>query len=87
MPGRDGTGPRGVGAMTGRGFGPCAGVNAPNYGVYCGRGFGRAYGRGFGLGFNANFGYNQPADKEVLRAQKDQLEKMIENINKRIEEM
>jgi len=50
MPGRDGTGPRGLGSMTGRGLGYCTGVNAPMVGFGYGRGFGRGYGRGFGLG-------------------------------------
>ena len=31
MPGRDRTGPRGFGPMTGRGFGYCAGYSAPGY--------------------------------------------------------
>jgi len=47
MPGGDGTGPAGLGPMTGRAAGYCAGYPAPGYmnGVG-GRGFGR--GRGFG---------------------------------------
>jgi len=46
MPRGDGTGPMGMGPMTGRGLGYCTGRAAPgnvNYG--CGMGFGR--GRGF----------------------------------------
>lgn len=43
---RDGTGPWGQGAMTGRGLGPCGGARAFGYGPKCvGRGWG---GRGFG---------------------------------------
>ena len=38
MPRRNGTGPLGMGAMTGRGLGACTGVNAPFYGSEFGRG-------------------------------------------------
>ncbi len=41
MPGFDGTGPRGMGPMTGRGMGPCGG----------GYGYGRRGGFGRGRGF------------------------------------
>ena len=49
MPGRDGTGPMGLGAMTGRGAGYCGGRGAAQ-GV--GRGLGRGFrgGRGAGRG-------------------------------------
>ncbi len=40
MPKQDGTGPRGMGPMTGRGMGPCAGAYGPGLGL--GRGYGRA---------------------------------------------
>ena len=46
MPGGDGTGPMGMGPMTGRGAGYCAGYNMPGFAQ--GRGFWR---RGFGRGF------------------------------------
>jgi hypothetical protein len=46
MPGRDQTGPMGMGAMTGRGAGICAGVGMPGYETAGpGRGFGMGYGR------------------------------------------
>jgi len=44
MPAFDGTGPAGMGPMTGRGMGPCN----PNFGG--GYGYGRGMGRGFGRG-------------------------------------
>jgi hypothetical protein len=53
MPRGDGTGPRGLGPMTGRGAGYCAGYAVPGfmnpYGGRLGLGFGcgRGYGRGF----------------------------------------
>jgi len=48
MPGRNQTGPLGMGPMTGRRLGVCGGQPMP-YSGYPGRGQG--YGRGFGLGF------------------------------------
>lgn len=58
MPRGDGTGPLGMGAMTGRGAGYCAGTGVPGYanpfpgrGFWMGFGRGRgAWGRGFGGG-------------------------------------
>ena len=60
MPGGDGTGPMGAGAMTGRAAGLCAGYGTPGYANAVGgrgRGFwgrgcggGRGRGLGFGLG-------------------------------------
>ena len=50
MPGGDGTGPGGIGPMTGRAAGYCAGYSAPGYmNPLGGRGFG-AWGRGGGWG-------------------------------------
>ena len=51
MPGGDRTGPFGLGPMTGRRLGYCAGYNAPGFTIpRYGRGFGRGLGRGFGRG-------------------------------------
>ncbi|MDD5613819.1 MAG: DUF5320 domain-containing protein [Candidatus Omnitrophica bacterium] len=57
MPRGDGTGPMGLGPMTGRAAGYCAGFSTPGYvnsipgrGFGFGRGFGRGRGRGFGFG-------------------------------------
>jgi hypothetical protein len=52
MPGGDRTGPMGMGPMTGRAAGFCAGYNAPGYAnPIPGRGFGRGFwGRGWGGG-------------------------------------
>jgi hypothetical protein len=70
MPGGDGTGPAGMGPMTGRAAGFCAGYPVPCYANpiggrgYWGRGRGRGggRGRGFGRGFGwARAGYGYPA--------------------------
>ncbi len=51
MPRGDGTGPMGMGPMTGRGAGYCNGVAAPGYAdpVEFTRGFGCGFGRGRGF--------------------------------------
>jgi hypothetical protein len=51
MPAGDGTGPSGMGPMTGRGGGYCAGYDLPGYAnPVPGRGFGMGWGRGGGWG-------------------------------------
>jgi len=53
MPSGDRTGPAGMGPMTGRGAGYCAGYSTPGYvnpGFGRGGGFGRGWGKGFGWG-------------------------------------
>jgi len=51
MPGGSGTGPMGMGPMTGRGAGYCAGYPTPGFmNPYGGRGFGMGMGRGMGMG-------------------------------------
>jgi hypothetical protein len=62
MPRGDGTGPGGLGPMTGRAAGYCAGYSVPGYmNPYGGRlglgfGYGRGYGRGFGRGMGRGYG-------------------------------
>ena len=51
MAGGDRTGPNGMGPLTGRGAGYCAGNQVPGYMQSApGRGFGSGFGRGFGFG-------------------------------------
>jgi len=70
MPGGDGTGPGGMGPMTGRAAGFCAGYPVPGYanpiggrGMGMGWGRGRGFGRGFGWG---RAGYGLPAYGAVV---------------------
>lgn len=52
MPRGDRTGPAGMGPMTGRGTGYCAGYATPGFANPAfGRGYGFGYGRGLGWGF------------------------------------
>ncbi len=60
MPRGDRTGPDGMGPMTGRARGYCAGNDRPGFATPAGGrfGYGRRYGRGYGLGreFGRGFG-------------------------------
>jgi hypothetical protein len=66
MPFGNRTGPLGLGPMSGRGMGYCAGYGAPGYmNPAPGRGFGRGgwgrgWGRGFGRGRGRGFGWRSP---------------------------
>jgi hypothetical protein len=66
MPGGDRTGPRGLGAKTGRGLGYCAGYDTPGsafipgYGRGRGRGIAGSYGRGRGRGYGRGWAYREP---------------------------
>jgi len=63
MPGGDGTGPGGMGPMTGRAAGFCAGYSVPGYAnPVGGRGMGMGWGRGFrggGFGRGRGFGWGR----------------------------
>jgi len=66
MPRGDRTGPDGMGSMTGRGLGYCAGYDSPGFtrgtprgGAGYGRGFGRGFRRGNGRGFGGGNRYRQ----------------------------
>ena len=101
MPRGDKTGPQGLGPMTGRAAGNCAGYDVPGYmDPIAGRGRGRNGGRGrrnrrtaTGMPGWARAGAPsaQPAaapEQELfaLRAQAERLEGALKNIKKRIDE-
>jgi hypothetical protein len=59
MPRGDGSGPSGMGPMTGRGMGYCTGNSVPGYANY-GRGsFGAGFGSGFRRGYGRGFGFRR----------------------------
>lgn len=99
MPGFNGTGPLGQGAVTGRGMGRCTGavpadaVPARGFGLGMGRGFGRGRGRGFGpVPMSAWHGYARPAteqvdEKTILENQIKGLQNQLEMLNKRLNEI
>lgn len=76
MPGRDGTGPLGQGAMTGRGLGVCGGESRPLYG--------RGLGLGRGLNCRKVINSVYADSKEELTEQKAVLEARLEAINKQL---
>jgi len=67
MPRGDGTGPEGLGPMTGRAAGYCAGYDRPGFTNPGGRGLARGWGRGLGRGIGwrrggwRGYGYFAPA--------------------------
>lgn len=99
MPGRDGTGPFGQGAFTGRGLGNCLTYGIPAiagamaaFGLGRRRGwFGRGAGRGAGLGWR-NFvpeaGVAPGVDEvSALKDQKKFLEESLKSIRERLSEI
>jgi len=103
MPRRDGTGPMGRGAMTGRGLGFCTGVNAVGYGAGLGRGYGaglgRGYGRGMGCGMGLGYGsrrglggyfagqFSGLTDKEIFAEEKELLQKRLDAISMQLDKL
>ena len=86
MPGKNGSGPTGVGPMTGRGMGLCSGRQTGQYGFgyFCRRFLGRGF--GFGRGFIGNPTPFQ-SDKEQLQAQRDALKNRLEDLEKELERL
>ena len=103
MPGGDGTGPVGMGPMTGRGAGFCAGYPNPGYAnAGGGRGF---WGRGRGGWGRRNWFYatglpfwarmaqgflgapTAEQQREALRQQSQQLQESLNAINRRLEDL
>lgn len=73
MPGRDGTGPLGFGPMS---FGPMTGRGFRAF-YGCRRGFGRYY-------FGQNVGMTE---EDILKEEKELLQKRLDDINKQIDTM
>ena len=81
MPGQDGTGPTGQGALTGRGLGPC--------------GRGLAFRRGFGRGFGwravnrttAPVVLTKAEEQKILKAELAEIEAEKKDIEKRLKEL
>lgn len=84
MPGRDGTGPMGYGAATGRGLGLCTG-NTAGSGSGLRLGYGR--GRGCGLGMRCRTQRLPQESRELLLAQKENLQNRIKVIDSQLEDM
>ncbi|MBN1602557.1 MAG: DUF5320 domain-containing protein [Chitinispirillaceae bacterium] len=103
MPRGDRTGPQGMGPMTGRGAGVCAGYSTPGFmNVLPGRGgmgFGRGRGRGFGMGWRNGWSfqnaqvtpqqvsYQQVDELSSLRNQSKYFDEALQSVNKRISDI
>lgn len=91
MPNRNGTGPMGLGPMTGRGLGLCTEAIAKKSVRRLERGLasvGRCgYGRGFGRGYAANRGFSKTEEEEMLRRERNVLQERLENIDKQLENL
>jgi len=59
MPGGDGTGPMGRGAMTGRGMGVCTGASVSGYGAGLGSGNKKGMRSGLGVGYGCRRGFDK----------------------------
>ncbi|MEM3370933.1 MAG: DUF5320 domain-containing protein [Candidatus Woesearchaeota archaeon] len=77
MPGQDGTGPLGLGPLTGRGLGPCS------YGMR--RGFSRGYRRG--VGFRRQVTLTKEEEKKILEAELKEIDLEKQEIEKKLKEM
>ncbi len=92
MPRRDGTGPMGEGAMTGRRLGFCPGTKAIKYGTGLGLGFGlgltrrRRFRDGSGRRIASNQTFSK-TQKMTLLEQKNLLQKRLEVIEKQLENL
>ena len=99
MPGGDRTGPMGLGMITGRGLGFCAGYplegneNRASVGTQQGRAFGLRPGRGSrGCGwFDRTNAPSPKMDKQmeigVLKVQAEELERVLKRINDRLADL
>jgi hypothetical protein len=101
MPRGDRRGPVGLGPMTGRAAGYCAGYSVPGYmNPIPGRfGFGRGWGRGrafgwSGIGYPGYYpeapyfpGISPEEEEKMLRQQAEAMESQLEEIQKRLQEL
>jgi len=93
MPRGDGTGPDGLGPMTGRGLGYCAGFNSPGF---MNPGFRRGLGRGFAWRARVIQPAIQPIaqqpltekqEKQFLEQELEALKEEMQEIEKRLKEL
>jgi len=93
MPLGDGTGPAGMGPMTGRAAGYCAGYSVPGYmnpygGRFGGRMGWRSWpGPGYGYMPYGPYTYSEDMEKQTLENQVQFLETQITRIRERLEEL
>ncbi len=82
MPRRNGTGPRGMGPMTGRGMGPCGG------GYSSGLGRGRGYGRVMcGWFYDKYKAMPKNERKDLLKAEIEDLKQELKMVEEELKEL
>lgn len=81
MPNMDGTGPRGIGLMSGRGLGPCSVGERRMSGRGCG------YGRGYGFRFGKVMTLPAADQKKILEAELKEIESEKQAIEARLSGM
>lgn len=89
---RDGTGPMGLGPLTGRGFGYCGTGAGSGCGFRIGMGWIRGFGRGMGYGWRMAAGEPDPyavptidAQKKALAYEQKILEMRVEDVKAQID--
>jgi len=82
MPGLDGTGPNGLGPITGGGFGRCADGN-----TIVRRGAGRGAGRGHRFATGSYRGTNDSSDIAALRDENAALRQRVDELISAVEEL
>jgi len=98
MPRGDRTGPAGMGPMTGRAAGYCAGYDRPGFAnPPAGFGRGRGFGRGSGMGRGWRFGYSRVPTQPyrltreqqtgILEAEKADLEAELKDIQEELKQI
>lgn len=85
MPRGDGTGPRGMGPMTGRGMGRCSSGVRRGLGLAVGLGLGLGLRRGFRRFWNTDATSND--ELSILKAQASTLEEDLSIIKEKINEL
>jgi hypothetical protein len=101
MPGGDRTGPRGMGPLTGRAVGYCAGYDAPGYwnsGRGRGAGFGAGRGARGGMAWRSGWGRGgrgwprqvpteNPAPTELTSTDQEKLEQRLDRLQAEVSEL
>ena len=89
MPRRDGTGPEGMGPLSGRGAGYCAGAGLFEYagfGGRCGRGFRAVMGMGRGR-LTPRFRFAQENERTLLQNRAEMLKSQLNAVEQRLTEL
>ena len=92
MPGRNGSGPLGQGALTGREMGVCTGARQSRLFSRrgCGMGFGGRGENGYGIGGGVGYGINGlgggATDKELLKEERELLKQRMDQIDQSLED-